>query len=196
MAKSQISNLQSPINCPAPASGSAASEPGAVRMVDVTEKPATDRFARARGYVLMQRETLRLLQAGELPKGDVLATARLAGILAAKRTPELIPLCHPLPLSSVEVHFRLHKEVSTLFPEHHGSAVEIEARVRVRGPTGVEMEALTAVAVAALTIYDMAKAVDQSMTLTGIRLLEKTGGKSDYRPEAPASVAVEKGGEG
>lgn len=142
---------------------------GAARMVDVAAKAETAREAIAAGEVWMSAATLRLLQAGNLPKGDVLGTARIAGILAAKRTAELIPLCHPLPLSFVGVDF--------VFDEAN-SRVCIEATVRCRGQTGVEMEALTAVSVAALTIYDMAKAVEKGMTIGGIRLLAKHGGKS------------------
>ena len=162
-------------------------EKGAARMVDVTDKAVTDRVARAAARVWMQPETLRLIAEGNLPKGDVLAAARLAGIMAAKRTADLIPLCHPLPLSSVEVSFHLVEEASVL-PSFHAppsifhsplSAVEIETRVRVSGKTGVEMEALTAAAVAALTLYDMCKAVDKAMVITDLRLLEKRGGQSD-----------------
>ncbi|MCX7668846.1 MAG: cyclic pyranopterin monophosphate synthase MoaC [Anaerolineae bacterium] len=142
---------------------------GQAHMVDVGAKAETEREAVAAGRVLMRPETLRLIQAGDLPKGDVLGTARVAGIMAAKRTAELIPLCHPLLLTSVAVDFAYDEEAS---------AVEITATVRCRGQTGVEMEALAAVSVAALTIYDMAKAVERGMTITDIRLLEKRGGKS------------------
>jgi cyclic pyranopterin phosphate synthase len=144
-------------------------EQGQARMVDVGAKAETEREAIATGRVLMQPETLRLLRAGNLPKGDVLATARVAGIMAAKRTAELIPLCHPLLLTSVGVEFAF---------DERASAVEITATVRCRGQTGVEMEALTAVAVAALTIYDMAKAVERGMVISDVRLLHKRGGKS------------------
>jgi len=144
-------------------------EHGAARMVDVSAKQPTRREALAAGEVHMQPETLALIQAGGVPKGDVLAVARIAGIMAAKRTPELIPLCHPLPLTGVTVDFE--------FDEQH-AAIHITARVRCTGITGVEMEALTAVSVAALTIYDMAKAVDRSMAIQNVRLLEKHGGKS------------------
>ncbi len=144
-------------------------EHGAARMVDVSAKQPTRREALAAGEVHMQPETLALIQAGGVPKGDVLAVARVAGIMAAKRTPELIPLCHPLPLTGVTVDFE--------FDEQH-AVIHITARVRCTGITGVEMEALTAVSVAALTIYDMAKAVDRSMAIQNIRLLEKHGGKS------------------
>ena len=142
---------------------------GQARMVDVGAKDEMDRVAVAAGRVRMQPETLRLLQAGNLPKGDVLGTARVAGIMAAKRTAELIPLCHPLALTSVAVDFAF---------DEAGPAVEITATARCRGRTGVEMEALTAVSVAALTIYDMAKAVERGMVIGEIRLLEKRGGKS------------------
>ena len=139
------------------------------RMVDVGAKAETEREAVAAGRVSMRRETLALLRAGNLPKGDVLGTARVAGIMAAKRTSELIPLCHPLLLTHVAVDFAFDEEEP---------AVEIRATVRCKGQTGVEMEALTAVSVAALTIYDMAKAVERGMVIGDIRLLEKRGGKS------------------
>ena len=138
-------------------------------MVDVSEKAITRREAVARGEVTMQPATLARIAAGTLPKGDVLAVARLAGIMAAKRTAELIPLCHPLPLSHVDV---------VLTPDPAKGRVRIEARVRVEARTGVEMEALTAVAVAALTLYDMCKAVDRAMTIGSIRLVRKQGGRS------------------
>ncbi|HZT51579.1 MAG TPA: cyclic pyranopterin monophosphate synthase MoaC [Stellaceae bacterium] len=142
---------------------------GRARMVDVSAKDETDRVAVAGGSVLMLPATLELIRSGAAPKGDVLAAARLAGIMAAKRTAELIPLCHPLPLSSVAVEL-------TCDPAR--PAVEIVATCRVTGRTGVEMEALTAVSVAALTIYDMCKAVDRGMRITDIRLMRKSGGKS------------------
>ena len=142
---------------------------GKAAMVDVGAKPETERVAVARGRVTMKPETLALVKAGEMGKGDVLGVARLAGIMAAKRTAELIPLCHPLALSSVAVDLTL---------DEAASAVEIEAKVRLTGRTGVEMEALTAVSVAALTVYDMCKAVDRSMTISEIRLVHKSGGKS------------------
>lgn len=142
---------------------------GQAHMVDVGAKAETEREAVAAGRVLMQPETLRLLREGNLPKGDVLGTARVAGILAAKRTAELIPLCHPLLLTRIAVEFKF---------DEAASAVEIAATVRCKGQTGVEMEALTAVSVAALTIYDMAKAVERGMVISDIRLLEKRGGKS------------------
>jgi cyclic pyranopterin monophosphate synthase len=142
---------------------------GQAHMVDVGAKAETEREAVAAGRVLMQPETLRLLREGNLPKGDVLGTARVAGIMAAKRTAELIPLCHQLRLTKVSVEFEF---------DEIGSAVEITASVRCKGQTGVEMEALTAVSVAALTIYDMAKAVERGMVIGDIRLLEKRGGKT------------------
>ncbi len=138
-------------------------------MVNVSPKAVTRREAVARGEVTMRPETLSLIAAGDLPKGDVLGTAKLAGIMAAKRTADLIPLCHPLPLSHVDV---------TLTPDAAGTRVRIESRVRVEARTGVEMEALTAVAVAGLTLYDMCKAVDREMTIGAIRLVEKRGGRS------------------
>ena len=145
-------------------------------MVDVSAKDVTERCAVARGEVVMRPETLAKIAAGALPKGDVLAVARLAGIMAAKRTADLVPLCHPLPLSFVDV---------TLTPEPKGKRVCIESRVRVTARTGVEMEALTAVAVAGLTLYDMCKAVDREMIIGAIRLVEKRGGRSGVfaRPE-------------
>ena len=142
---------------------------GRAAMVDVTAKPETERLAVARGRVLMRPETLALVTAGRIGKGDVLAVARLAGIMAAKRTAELIPLCHPLALTSISLD---------LTPDEKANAVEIEAAVKLAGRTGVEMEALTAVAVAALTVYDMCKAVDRGMTISDIRLVRKSGGKS------------------
>jgi cyclic pyranopterin phosphate synthase len=142
-------------------------------MVDVSAKADTAREATARGRIAMKGETLRLIQRGGVPKGDVLAVAQVAGIMAAKKTHELIPMCHPLLLSGIDV---------TLFPDEKASCVEIEATIRTRGNTGVEMEALTAVTVAALTIYDMCKAVDRGMRIEDVRLVRKSGGKSgDYR---------------
>lgn len=145
-------------------------ENGNVRMVDVSKKKITFRTAIASGEIRMQPETVRQLTAGELPKGNVLTTAKLAGIQAAKRTAELIPLCHPLSISWVDVQFEVQSD-----------RVQITATAKVREATGIEMEALTAVAVAGLTIYDMCKAVDKQMEIGEIRLVEKTGGKSDYR---------------
>ncbi len=142
---------------------------GKAAMVDVSDKDVTERSATARGAVVMAPDTMRLIEAGEVKKGDVLSVARLAGIMGAKKTPELIPLCHPLALNAIDVEL-------TLDPDRN--AVLISATCRVKGRTGVEMEALTAVAVAALTIYDMCKAVDRAMRLTDIRLVEKSGGRS------------------
>ena len=148
-------------------------EKGEARMVDVSDKPATQRTARAEGCVVMAAETLALVEKGEARKGDVLATARIAGIMAAKKTHELIPLCHPLALSKVTVDFA---------PTQNPTGIRVSAEVKVAGPTGVEMEALTAVSVACLTIYDMLKAADKNMVLGSIRLIEKTGGRSgSYR---------------
>ena len=142
---------------------------GRAVMVDVSGKDETSRSATAGATVLMKRETLELILSGGHKKGDVLGVARLAGIMAAKRTPELIPLCHPLPLASVEVD---------LVPDVARNAVDIRATCRLVGRTGVEMEALTAASVAALTVYDMCKAVDRGMRITDLRLLQKSGGKS------------------
>jgi cyclic pyranopterin monophosphate synthase len=142
---------------------------GRARMVDVSAKAVTRREAVARGEVAMRAETLALIAAGALPKGDVLGVARLAGIMAAKRTADLVPLCHPLPLSHVDVR---------LTPDRARSCIVIESRVTVDARTGVEMEALTAVAVAGLTLYDMCKAVDREMTIGAIRLVRKSGGRS------------------
>jgi cyclic pyranopterin phosphate synthase len=138
-------------------------------MVDVSAKDVTTRVAVAKGSVLMAAATLKRIVDGGIAKGDVLAVARLAGIMAAKRTPDLIPLCHPLPLAAVAVD---------LVPDVGRSAIDVTATVKLEGRTGVEMEALTAVSVAALTIYDMCKAVDRSMTISDIRLMHKSGGKS------------------
>jgi len=142
---------------------------GRARMVDVSAKAVTRREAVARGEVRMQPATLARITAGALPKGDVLAVARLAGIMAAKRTADLVPLCHPLALAHVDVE---------LTPDAKQACVRIEGRVRVEARTGVEMEALTAVAVAGLTLYDMCKAIDREMTIGAIRLVEKSGGRS------------------
>ncbi len=141
---------------------------GAARMVDVSEKAGTTRVATAEAVVRMKPETLALIQHGGMPKGDVIATARIAGIMAAKRTPDLIPLCHPLPVSGVTVD---------LAPSGDSTLV-IRATVKTTGKTGVEMEALTAASVAALTVYDMCKAVEKGMRIESVRLLEKHGGKS------------------
>jgi cyclic pyranopterin phosphate synthase len=144
---------------------------GNARMVDVSGKDVTVREATARGRVVMAAETLALVTEGRAKKGDVLAVARIAGIMAAKRTHELIPLCHPLALQSVTVE---------LGPDQAGSAIEVTATVRVEGRTGVEMEALTAVSVACLTVYDMLKAADRAMRIEAVRLVEKSGGRSGH----------------
>ena len=144
-------------------------EQGKARMVDVSAKAETERVATAKGSVLMQPATLALIKDGGVKKGDVLSVARLAGIMGAKRTPDLIPLCHPLALTSVQVDLALNEE---------RNAVDITATCKLTGKTGVEMEALTAVSVAALTVYDMCKAADRAMVLTDIRLQHKSGGKS------------------
>lgn len=160
MTKSQLTHL---------------TEDGSAQMVDVGAKARTRRVAVAAGRVSMQPQTLRLIRAGELKKGDVLGVARIAGIMAAKRTSELVPLCHPLPIEQIALQLCFNKEMN---------AVDIRATVQTTGKTGVEMEALTAVSVAALTIYDMAKAVDRGMRIGDIRLLEKRGGsRGDYRAE-------------
>ncbi len=142
---------------------------GKAAMVDVSAKAPSERVAVAKGAITMMPKTLALIQDGGVAKGDVLSVARLAGIMGAKRTPDLIPLCHPLALTSVKVE---------LTPDPNRSAIDIAATCKVVGPTGVEMEALTAVAVAALTVYDMCKAVDRGMTIGDIRLVHKSGGKS------------------
>lgn len=142
---------------------------GEAHMVDVSAKAETERVARAGARVIMQKSTLELIMSGQAVKGDVLATARIAGIMAAKRTSDLIPLCHPLALSQVTVD---------LTPDLAGNAINIIATCKLKGRTGVEMEALTAASIAALTVYDMAKAVDRAMQITDVRLLHKSGGKS------------------
>jgi cyclic pyranopterin phosphate synthase len=144
-------------------------ESGRARMVDVTAKRETAREAVAAGTVRMQPSTLALIQSGGVPKGDVIAVAQVAGVMAAKRTCDLIPMCHPLLLTNVDVQIR---------PDERESALQITATVRSTGKTGVEMEALTAVVVAALTVYDMCKAVERGMRIEGVRLLKKSGGKS------------------
>jgi cyclic pyranopterin phosphate synthase len=144
---------------------------GEAHMVDVSAKQATDRVAVAEGRVLMRTETLDIVLAGNAVKGDVLAAARLAGIMAANRTHQLIPLCHPLPITKIAVDIE---------PDHRLPGFVVQATVKVTGKTGVEMEALTAVSVACLTIYDMVKAVERGMRIEGIRLLEKQGGKSGH----------------
>jgi cyclic pyranopterin phosphate synthase len=156
-------------------------ERGRVRMVDVGAKPATAREAVARGSITMSREALKLIRAGNVAKGDPLQTAKLAGILAAKQTSSLIPLCHPLPLTHIGIDLTPSK-----------SGYVIEARVRTTGQTGVEMEALTAVSIAALTIYDMVKAVDKAMVIGDICLVEKKGGKSGHYVRSGNVAEVEK----
>ena len=148
---------------------------GRARMVDVSDKPSTERIAVAKGRIVMKPETLQLALAGTGKKGEVRAVAEIAGVMAAKRTSDLIPMCHPLAISSVKV------EVD---PSADGSGLEVTARVKTTGPTGVEMEALTAASVALLTLYDMLKAADKGMTIEGVRLIEKSGGASgDFRRE-------------
>ncbi len=148
---------------------------GHARMVDVSDKSATERVAVAEGRVIMRKETLDLVLEGNAAKGDVLGAARLAGIMAAKRTHGLIPLCHPLPLTKIEIE---------IDPEHSLPGFLVRSTVKVTAKTGVEMEALTAVSIACLTIYDMVKAVEKGMRIEGIRLIEKRGGKSgDWRAE-------------
>jgi cyclic pyranopterin phosphate synthase len=142
---------------------------GEARMVDVSEKSATERVAVAEGKVVMTKATLDLVLSGDAKKGDVLGAARIAGIMAAKKTSDLIPLCHPLPITKAEVE---------ILPDAKLPGLIVRATVKVTGPTGVEMEALTAVSVACLTIYDMVKAAERGMRIEGIRLLEKSGGKS------------------
>ena len=150
-------------------------EAGRARMVDVSDKPATERFAVAKGRLVMKPETLQLALTGTGKKGEVRAVAEIAGVMAAKRTSDLIPMCHPLAISSVKV---------AVEPSADGSGLEATARVKTTGPTGVEMEALTAVSVALLTLYDMLKAADKAMTIEAVRLVEKSGGASgDFRRE-------------
>jgi cyclic pyranopterin phosphate synthase len=144
---------------------------GEARMVDVSEKAATERVAVAEGKVKMRRETLDLVLSGDAKKGDVLGAARIAGIMAAKRTHELIPLCHPLPITKTEVEIAVDSALPGLL---------VRATVKVTGQTGVEMEALTAVSIACLTVYDMVKAVERGIRIEGIRLIEKSGGKSGH----------------
>ncbi|MGC8659849.1 MAG: cyclic pyranopterin monophosphate synthase MoaC [Desulfomonilaceae bacterium] len=146
-------------------------EKGQAIMVDVGSKEITERMAVARGTIHLKPQTLELILRGETKKGDVLGVARVAGIMAAKKTPDLIPLAHPLPLNSVRVEF---------FPNIEESCIDVEARVKVTAKTGVEMEAMTAVCVACLTVYDMVKAVDRSMVISDIRLMEKAGGRSGH----------------
>jgi len=157
---------------------------GAAHMVDVSAKPATERQAVAAGRVVMQLETLDIVRKGDAKKGDVLGAARIAGIMAAKKTHELIPLCHPLPITKVAIDIE---------PDHSLPGFVLQATVKVTGQTGVEMEALTAVSIACLTLYDMVKAVEKGMRIEGIRLLEKQGGKSGHYRAAdhPAGKAKE-----
>jgi cyclic pyranopterin phosphate synthase len=162
---------------------------GRAKMLDVSDKPVTARRAMAEGFVLLLPETLHAIAEERVPKGEVLAVARVAGIMAAKRTGELIPLCHPLPLESVEVDFDL--------PSFEPADGEERVRLRVKavagisGKTGVEMEALTAVCAAALTIYDMCKAIDRGMVIEGVRLLEKSGGRSGDYVAPPMTTRIE-----
>ena len=144
---------------------------GEAKMVDVSDKKETERVAIAIGKITMKPETLNLIQQGRVKKGDALSVARLAGIMGAKKTSDLIPLCHPLALNAIEVE---------LSPKPTDNSIEIKASCKVKGRTGVEMEALSAVSIAALTIYDMCKAVDREMTIGNIRLIKKTGGKSGF----------------
>jgi len=149
-------------------------ESGLARMVDVSAKSATERVATAQAKVFMSPETLEKIQRGKIAKGDVLAVAQVAGVMGAKRTPDLIPMCHPLLLTSVDVGFQEESQ-----PDHEGRcSITVTATAKTTGPTGVEMEAMTAVSVAALTIYDMCKAVDKDMSFGEICLLSKSGGKS------------------
>jgi cyclic pyranopterin phosphate synthase len=150
---------------------------GRAKMVDVGHKPVTPREAAAEGFVVLQPKTLAAIADGTVPKGEVLNTARIAGIMAAKRCGELIPLCHPLPVESVEVHF----DVPELEPENDQPVrLHIKTIARIQARTGVEMEALTAVSIAALTIYDMCKAIDKTIVIEGIRLLSKSGGTKGH----------------
>lgn len=142
---------------------------GHARMVDISKKPDTSRIAIAKGEIVMRTETMKLIESGSMVKGDVLSVAQVAGVMAAKRTSDLIPLCHPLPLNQISVEFELDEDLP---------GIKIVARAKTMGKTGVEMEALTAVAVSALTIYDMAKAVEKTMIIQNIRLVEKRGGQS------------------
>ena len=154
---------------------------GKARMVDVSEKPVTEREAVAKGSVSLRPATIKLIKGGAVPKGDVMAAARIAGIMAAKKTAELIPLCHPLFITSVTVDMSIHEKKGR---------IDIVAKAKTVGQTGVEMEALTAVSVAALTIYDMCKAVDKEMTISDIMLMEKRGGRSgEFKRSAASPVS-------
>jgi cyclic pyranopterin phosphate synthase len=159
-------------------------EKGQARMVDVSPKAITQREAVASGFVTMKPGTLKLIKSGRISKGDVLGVARVAGIMAAKRTPDLIPMCHPLNITAVELDFTINEKKCR---------VDIRSTVRITGQTGVEMEALTAVSVAALAIYDMCKAVDKDMVISDIMLLEKRGGKSGEFKRGKSTVAVQSG---
>jgi cyclic pyranopterin phosphate synthase len=177
VARQTVEPVPAPPSAPEPAVSplSHIDETGRARMVDVTAKDETLRVAVARGRIVMEAATLQALLAGTIAKGNVLTTAQVAGVMAAKRTHELIPMCHPLLLTGIDV---------VLEPDEAASAVEITATVRTTGKTGVEMEALTAVTVAGLTVYDMCKAIDRGMRLEGVRLASKSGGDSgDYRAE-------------
>lgn len=144
-------------------------ETGKAKMVDITEKPFTIRVAKAKATIHMKPETIKLIIDKKIPKGDVISVAKIAGILGAKNTANLIPMCHPLNITSIDINFNINKKLHT---------IDIESLVKIIGQTGVEMEALTAVTISALTIYDMCKAVDKEMTISDIMLLEKSGGKS------------------
>ena len=158
---------------------------GRARMVDVSEKEPTRREAVARGSVYMKPATMKIIRDKAVPKGDVMAVARIAGIMAAKKTPELVPMCHPLNITSVTVNLAMNEE---------NSRIDIEAKVKTVGQTGVEMEVMTAVSAAALTIYDMCKAVDREMTISDIMLVEKRGGKSgEFRRNAHSRVSRKTG---
>jgi cyclic pyranopterin monophosphate synthase len=149
-------------------------ESGRARMVDVSAKPSTERVATAQGYIRLQPHTLAKIQQGKIAKGDVLAVAQVAGIMGAKRTPDLIPMCHPILLAGVDIGFQ-----ENVHPDSQGlCSITVTATAKTTGPTGVEMEAMTAVSVAALTIYDMCKAVDKDMSITDVSLMAKSGGKS------------------
>ena len=149
-------------------------ESGRARMVDVSAKAATERAATAQAKVFLTPETLEQIQRGKIAKGDVLAVAQVAGVMGAKRTPDLIPMCHPMLLSSVDIGFKEDPQ-----PDRQGlCSILITATVKTTGPTGVEMEAMTAVSVAALTVYDMCKSVDRGMVISGVKLVHKSGGKS------------------
>jgi len=162
-------------------------EEGRARMVDVSEKAHTSRKAVANGEVFMLPETLRLIKEGQIKKGDVLAVAQVAGIMGAKRTHEVIPMCHPLLLTGVDISFQVNEDPSS---ETGLSSITVNATVKVTGQTGVEMEALTAVSMAVLTIYDMCKAVDKGMYFNNIGLLHKSGGKSGTFEKEPAESSI------